>query len=254
MIYTEEQFDKLEQEERVITDEAIAAMLLLLASTKSNLENELRKFYQQYGKDGIVTYQEARKWVGSDDHRKRLTVLLLFINENFIQLAHDLTPQFEAMLEEVIDKERLFFEVDIDSDDALMEQWGADEKTWEERLADDVALWAAYIATDIKQSLLKHKTIDEVLVHMDKRFASMGYVLDKLGLTESTAVGSIARKQAFKALGITKYEFFTRADERTCEVCGSMHGLVFPISAYEIGVTASPLHPRCRCYEVPIIG
>ena len=251
MIYTEEQFDKLEQEERVITDEAIAAMLLLLASTKSNLENELRKFYQQYGKDGIVTYQEARKWVGSNNRRKRLTVLLLFINENFDQLANDLTPQFKAMLEEVVDKERLFFEVDID-DDALTEQWGADEKTWEERLADDVALWAAYLAADIKQSLLKHKTIDEVLAQMHKRFASMGYVLDKLGLTESTAVGSIARKQAFKALGITKYEFFTRADERTCEVCGSMHGLVFPISAYEIGVTASPLHPRCRCWEVPI--
>ena len=41
MNYTEEQFDKLEQEERFLTDEAIAAMLVMLASTKNNLEKEL---------------------------------------------------------------------------------------------------------------------------------------------------------------------------------------------------------------------
>lgn len=251
MTYTEQQFEQLEQEERIITDEAIAAMLLILATAKSDLEKELRSFYQQYGKDGVVTYQEARKWVGSDDHRKRLTVLLIFINENFTKLFSDLTPEFQAMLEEVVGKERLFFDVDIDND-AIDEPWGADEKTWYDRLEDDILLWSAYVAIDIKQGFSKRRHIDDVVAQLDKRFTSMAYVLDKLGLTESTAVGSIARKQAFKKLGITKYQFYSKADERTCEVCGGLHGLTFPISAYEIGVTASPLHPRCRCWEVPI--
>lgn len=252
MIYSDEQFEQLEQEERAITDEAIAAMIAILAATKSDLERELRDFYSKYGKDGVVTYAEARKWASESDHRRRLTILLLFINENFKALLSDLTPEFKAMLEEVIGKEAEFFNEEVE-DDATTTVWGVDEKTWLERLTDDAALWAAYIATDIKQAFLKRKHIDDVLKQLDKRFVSIGHIIEKLGLTESTAVGSLGRRSIFKKLGVSKYRFYTRADERTCETCGAMHGLVFPISAFEVGVTASPLHPRCRCWEVPII-
>lgn len=253
MIYSDEQFEQLEQEERVITDEAIAAMIAILAATKSNLEAELRNFYSKYGKDGVVTYAEARKWASDSDHRRRLTVLLLFINENFNALLTDLTPEFKLMLEKVIGKEAEFFNEEVDEDKATSTPWGADEKTWLERLINDVALWCAYVATDVKQALLKRKNIDDVIEQLDKRFDSMGRIVEKLGLTESTAIGTISRMLLFRKLGISKYQFYTRADERTCETCGAMHGLIFPISAFEVGVTASPLHPRCRCWEVPII-
>jgi SPP1 gp7 family putative phage head morphogenesis protein len=252
---TEEQFIKLEEEERELTDEAILAMLLILSTLKSNLANELRTFYQKYGQDGIVTYSEARKWVGSNDHRRRLTALLVYINENFDELRVKLTPEFKRMLEEVIGKEIIFFDADSENiaDKPLTESWGADDKTWLERLEDDIAIWCAYILMDIKQSFLKRTHIDDVLLKLDKRFATMESVLTTLGLSESTAVGSMSRRMIFQQLGIGKYQFYTKADERTCEVCGSMHGLIFPISAYEIGVTTSPLHPRCRCWEVPIV-
>ena len=253
MIYSDEQFEQLEQEERAITDEAIAAMIAILAASKSNLERELRDFYSKYGKDGVVTYAEARKWSSDSDHRRRLTVLLLFVNENFNALLSGLTPEFEAMLKEVIGKEAEFFNEDVDEEEVVTTPWGTDDKTWLERLTDDAALWCALIATDLKQSFLKRKHIDDVIKQLDKRFVSIGHVIEKLGLTESTVAGSLSRKLIFGVLGVSKYRFYTRADERTCETCGSMHGLVFPISAFEVGVTASPLHPRCRCWEVPII-
>ena len=253
-MYTEEQLIKLEEEEREITDEAILAMLVILTSLKSNLETEIRNFYSKYGKDGVVTYSEARKWASTTDHRRRLTTLLIYINENFDSLRVDLTPKFQSMLEDVIGKETKFFNADDANiaDKPLDEKWGADEKTWLERLEDDVALWCAYILMDIKQAFHRGTNIDTVLTKLDKRFKSMAYVLETLGLSESTAVGSITRRMIFQQLGIGKYQFYTKADERTCEVCGSMHGLIFPITAYEVGVTASPLHPRCRCWEVPI--
>ena len=99
------------------------------------------------------------------------------------------------------------------------------------------------------------ETVDvtAVLNLLDKRFDSIESIIQTLGLTESTAVGSLARRKIFAELGIAKYRFYTRPDERRCETCGSMHGLIFPISAYEVGVTASPIHPRCRCWEVPIM-
>lgn len=254
-MYTEEQFEQLEQEERVIINESIALMILILLRFKSILEKELRDFYSKYGKDGIVTYSEARKWVGGNDRRRRLTALLVFISENFDRLYDNLTPEFEEMLKKVIGKEITFFDVESENiaDKPLTEGWGVDDKNWKDRLESDVAIWCAYILMDIKQSFLTPKSIESVLTKLNKRFETMEYVLTTLGLSESTAVGSMARRNIFQKLGIYRYQFYTKADERTCEVCGSMHGLIFPISAYEIGVTASPLHPRCRCWEVPIM-
>ena len=253
-MYNEEQYIALEQEERELTDEAIALMLLILAETHSRLERELRDFYYKYGKDGVVTYAEARKWVGDNDHRRRLTALLMYISENFNTLNTELCPKFKSMLAAVIGKELEFFDVNNENiaDKPLDEPWSADDKTWLERLEDDIALWCAYILFDIKQAFHKRQHIDAVLAKLGRRFKSMAYVLETLALSESTAVGSMARRMIFQQLGIGKYQFYTKADERTCETCGSMHGLVFPMSAYEVGVTASPLHPRCRCWEVPI--
>lgn len=252
-MYSEEELDKLEQEEHSLTEETLVILLLLLASLKEDLSTELRSFYQQYGKDGVVTYQEARKWVSDKDHRKRLTVLLAHINNEFNITLSDLNPKLKSLLTKVIGKESDFFNVEIDVDKVIDGEWGTDESTWSDRLADDVALWSVYIMNDIKRSLLRRDDIQTVLKQLDKRFMTMENVLERLVLTESTAMGSLARRKIFEELGIKKYQFFTRADERTCEICGSMHGLVFPISAYEVGNTASPLHPRCRCWEVPII-
>ena len=249
-MYTDEQFEQLEQEELEITEEEIALMLVLLASTKRSLEKEIRDFYSKYGKDGVVTYQEARKWVSSTDHRRRLTVLMLFINESFDKLYFELTPQFKKLLERVAHKEFDFFGVDIPEDIDTV-YWGADDKAWHDRLDEDVQLWKYQTQNKLKQTLLRRATLEDVAEWVDDYFGYMGRVLKRLGLTESTAMGSFVRQDIFKQLGVSKYRFYTQADERTCEVCGSMHGLVFPVSAMLIGSTASPLHPNCRCFEIP---
>ena len=251
-MYTDEQFEKLEQEERELTDEAIAIMLLILAHTKGNLEKELRNFYQRYGKDGVVTYAEARKWISQQDHTRRLTALNIYLSGEFLSALSDIEHHFRKFLIDVIGKESTFFGIEVDIDAILSRPWGLDDLFWLERLEADVNLWKATIAKDIKQALHKGATLQEVLNQLDERFKSIEYVLKKLGMSESTAVGSLSRLDIFKELGVTKYQFYTKPDERRCETCGAMHGLVFPISAFEVGVTASPIHPHCRCWEVPI--
>lgn len=248
-MYTEEQFKQLEEEERNLTEEAIIVMLAILAACKADIEKELRSFYQQYGKDGIVTYSEVRKWVSNKDHRRRMTALFAVLVDHFSDLHDKLNPEFDAFLKEVIVKELDFFNVDLDDFDIA---WGVDEATCFERLLDDIELWNTHISNDLKRAFLRKDHIDDVIELLNKRFLSMGNVIQKLAMTESTAVGSLARREIFKELGIKKYQYYAREDERTCETCGSLHGLVFPISSYEIGVTASPIHPWCRCWEVPI--
>lgn len=251
-MYPEEQFEQLEQEEMAITDEAIVAMIFIMAGIKGDLENELRKFYQKYGEDGVVTYAEARKWVSEQDHRRRLTALTIFIGGAFAVALDDLETHFRKFLIEVINKESTFFGVDVDIDKLLSRKWGLDDLIWLDRLEADVDLWKATIAKDIKQAMHTGARLDDVLARLDDRFDSIGRVLRKLGITESTAVGSLSRHDIFKELGVTKYQFYTKPDERRCETCGELHGKIFPISAFEVGVTASPIHPHCRCWEVPI--
>ena len=248
-IYDEELLMRLEEEEHELT---MATLLLLLASIRglrSDLEYELRKFYQKYGKDGVVTYAEARKWISDKNHQRRLTWLLALSSTQFISLFGKLRKDFEALVGDVIKKEFDFFGVALDTPNL---KWGFDDLTWLDRLADDVAMWRLYIETDIKRGMLSRKNIDDISETLNKRFLTMENVIKGLAITETTAVGSIARKAAFKELGIAKYQYFAREDERTCEQCGALHGLIFPISAYEPGVTASPLHTRCRCFERPI--
>lgn len=252
-MYTDEQLEELEQEERVITNEAITAMIFILYGLKDNLEQELRSFYQKYGKDGVVTYAEARKWVSEKDHRKRINALYGVLGYGFAKALDDMSKEFENFLIGVITKESEFFDIALEIEKLLNTKWGVDEATWLKRLQDDVESWNKYIANDWKTSLLQRKHLNEVLEELDNRFKTIERVLDKLAMTESTAVGSLARQEICKELGVKKYRFYAREDERTCDHCGGLHGKVFPMTAYEVGVTASPIHPRCRCWEVPII-
>ena len=252
-MYTDEELEQLEEKEHSYAVEAFALILLILSGISSDLEKEFNSFYQKYGKDGVVTYQEARKWVSEKDHRKRLTVMYLLIASQFDKAFVDFEGNFKKHLTQIIETEAKYFDIDLDIDDILNTPWGVDELTWLDRLHAYRDKWVATVSRDFKTSLFKRNSLDEVLDELGERFESMEKILWKLYVTETTAVGSLARRKIFKELGIKKYRFYTREDERTCEECGSLHGLTFPISAFEIGVTASPIHPRCRCFEIPIV-
>lgn len=251
-MYTEQAFIELEKEELEITNDSILAMTLILITVKDDIENELRDFYHRYGKDGVVTYAEARKWVSERDHRRRLTALTAAVGTAFAWALVDLETHFRKFLIDVVGKESTFFGVTVDVEKVLSRKWGADDLYWLQRLENDVDLWRYRIAGDIRRGILQRTTLDDILVQVDERFTSITKVLKTLGLSESSAVGSVARHNIFEELGVPKYQFFTNPDERRCETCGDLHGLIFPMSAYEVGVTASPIHPRCRCWEVPI--
>lgn len=248
-IYDETLLAELEEEEHNLTLEILLILLAYLNATRSDLEYELRKFYQKYGKDGVVTYADARKWLSEKDHQRRLTWLLALTSANFTKLFDKLKPTFNKLVDDVIKKEFDFFGVSIDEPKL---NWGLDNASWVDRLADDITIWNTYVANDIKRSMLARKNIEDIVNSLDKRFVTMENVIKRLAITETTAVSSIGRKAAFKELGITKYKYFAREDERTCEQCGSLHGLVFPISVYEVGSTAPPIHTHCRCWAVPI--
>jgi SPP1 gp7 family putative phage head morphogenesis protein len=250
---TDIELEQLEKSERDVIDEELAAMLLILANCRDDTLRELTYFYQKYGTDGRITYAEARKWVSEQDHTRRFTALLLAISASMTAAFTGFNEHFRSFLTEIIKQESDAFNVDLPLDAILETKWGMDDSVWNDRLKVHREKWVNIIGRDVKQAVLRQSRIDDIVDIIKRRFVTMEHVLERLGYTEGTAIGSMARRRIFKDLGVTKYQFFTRDDERTCEVCGEMHNRIFPISAYEVGVTASPLHPNCRCWEVPII-
>ena len=250
-MYRDEQFEELEETERQVTFEHIAAMLLLVGETRNTIRKELVDFYNKYGKDGVITYNEVKKWVSLTNRRKRLNVFLDNLDENFTLLQGKLKREFELLESDIKRLELKFFEVE-ELEDLDLVNWGQDNSNWIERLEEDVLLWIFYLTSDFKRAVVRADTLEVLLKQYDKRFNTIDNVLKRLAMTESSAFTTMSRKAIFKHFGIGKYRYYARVDERTCETCGVLHDRVFPISVYEVGVTAPPIHPSCRCWTVPV--
>lgn len=245
----------LEEEEYALTEELLLLLLLDISGLSDSVKKELIAFYHKYGKNGVVTYKEARKWTSVTDHRKRMMVLFLSVSESFDKSFVTIERKLEQHLKDIIKNEIKFFglkEDDFDFDKILDKAWGLDELTWRDRLHNDRDLWNAEIINDFKVAFLQKQNVEQVITKTDKRFKSIERRLIPLVNTETTAMESIARYEIFRQMGIEQYMFVTERDDRVCEICLPMNSLIFPMSAFEVGITAPPLHPRCRCNVAPV--
>lgn len=250
-MYTEEELNQLRSEEEELTEEELVALLAVLHVTLSELEKEIRIFYQKYGKDGVITYNEVRKWVSSNNHARRLTVLNHAVAELFDTGFGDFEKVFTDHLLAIVEKESLFFGVELDVDKILNTRWGIDDMTWAQRLTAHQQRWTTQIANDLKVSFLRQDDVLDVLENAAERGQSMEKILKRLLRTESNAVSSLARKQIYETLGVKKYRFL-HLDGCKCEKCADMHNRVFPLSEYIVGTTANPLHPNCGDTTEPV--
>lgn len=252
-MWTEEEFIKLEQTEHDYTLEALAIVLLALSDIKEDVQKELSLFYQKYGTNGTMSYQAARKHVSKINRKMRITLLYLAFDKLFDFVFKSFESNFKKHLTTVIKQESKFFGVDLSIDDLLDKTWGLDESNWYSRLWKYRTRWDDTICNDLVISLLKQENITDILKNIDKRFETMDTVLNRLWVSETSALRSLARKQIFKELGVNYFRFYTKVDERRCDICGSLHGRVFPMSAYSVGSTAPPIHTNCRCWVEPIM-
>lgn len=251
-MYTDEELETLAKEEDGITEKALISMIALVRKTNSELAKELTDFYNKYGKDGIVTYAEANKWVSERNHSHRLTALLFAINFAFRDLNNPIKIKFEKMIESIADREGLFFDIDLELEKLKTQKWGVDDKNWEQRLNNNLMLLEAKTILDIKHAIATREPLPTVLEKVDKRFDSFEKTLTTLAITECAVAITMGRRMIFKALNLNSYRYYARQDERTCEICGDLHGRIFPLSQLEVGVNAPSMHPRCRCWIKPL--
>ncbi len=69
--------------------------------------------------------------------------------------------------------------------------------------------------------------------------------------TETLRSFNTATIDSYKLAGISFAQFIVALDERTCDNCLALKGLVVPVDEARGSL---PLHPRCRCTWIPVIG
>ncbi len=136
-------------------------------------------------------------------------------------------------------------------DVVLKSPWAQDGKVFSDRIWKNKEKLVKELHIELSQNIIRGESPQKAINNLAKKMNVSKSQAGNLIMTESVAISAGARKECFRELDLEKYQIVSTLDALTCEVCGAMDGKVFKMSEYEIGVTANPFHPRCRCDTAP---
>lgn len=133
----------------------------------------------------------------------------------------------------------------------LSRPWTADNLTFRDRCWTNKQNLVNSVNTHLTQMIIRGEAPDRAIAAISKQF---GVAKDKAGrlvMTESAYFASAAQKDCFNELDVELYKVVAALDQGTCDLCGELDGEVFKMSEFQVGLTAPPFHPWCRCCTCP---
>ena len=106
---------------------------------------------------------------------------------------------------------------------------------------------------ELTQMIIQGKGVKETSRALSKKLDADYKNCLRLIHTEHSYFMSEATAKAYEELDVEMYQYSSALDKRTCESCGALDGEIFKLSERTVGVNASPLHPLCRCTELPYV-
>ncbi len=132
----------------------------------------------------------------------------------------------------------------------LLKAWSADNMNLYERFNVNKAKLSTSVKSALIQSFRNEASVDDVIIEVSKLMGINENAAKRLVLTENAHFNTHATYLALKQAKYTHYRYICRLLPTSCEDCIALHNTVFPMEMYEVGVTASPMHPNCLCYLV----
>lgn len=133
----------------------------------------------------------------------------------------------------------------------LSRPWTLDGQTFSDRIWSNKQALVNSVNTQLTQMIMRGTAPDKAIKAISDRFKVSKSQAGRLVMTESAAFANEARKDCFKDLGVEKFVIIETLDNETCDLCAQLDGKVYPMSQYQIGVTAPPFHPWCRGTTAP---
>ena len=136
-------------------------------------------------------------------------------------------------------------------DTLITKPWAADGKNFSERIWGQRAALVNELHQQLTRACILGKAPDDAIKAISKKFNTTKNQAGRLVMTEQAYFHSVAQKEAFEDLDVEEFEFVATLDSHTSEICQDMDGKHFPMSEYQPGLTAPPLHVWCRSVTVP---
>lgn len=133
----------------------------------------------------------------------------------------------------------------------ISKPWAVDGKNFSERIWGNKQKLINEVHKEVTQMCVLGKSPDQAIKNISKAFDSTKKQAGKLVMTEAAYFSSASQKDCFNELDVELFEIVATLDSHTSAICQEMDGKVFPMSQYEVGVTAPPFHPWCRTVTVP---
>lgn len=136
-------------------------------------------------------------------------------------------------------------------DKVISKPWAADGMNFSDRIWRDRAQLVNELHTQLTQTIITGGSPETAVKALSKRFDVSKAKARRLVMTESAFFASASQRDCFNDLDVEKYEIVATLDLKTSQTCRDLDGEVFPMSEYEVGVTAPPFHCYCRTVTVP---
>lgn len=129
--------------------------------------------------------------------------------------------------------------------------WAADGKNFSERVWGNRQKLVNELNQTLTQNIILGKDPQKAIDDIARKMKTSKSAAGRLVMTEEAFFNSAAQKDCFAELDVEQFEVVATLDSHTSDICREMDGKHFPMSQWEVGVTAPPFHVWCRSTTVP---
>lgn len=129
--------------------------------------------------------------------------------------------------------------------------WAVDGKNFSERVWGNRQKLVNELNNELTKNIILGQDPQKAIDAIAKKMNTSKNAAGRLVMTEEAFFSSASQKDCFDELDVEQFEIVATLDSRTSEICRDMDGKHFPMSQWEVGVTAPPFHVWCRSTTVP---
>lgn len=133
----------------------------------------------------------------------------------------------------------------------LAKPWAADGSNFSDRIWTSKTKLVNELYENLSQAVIRGKNPNQITDIIAQRMNVSKGQAGRLVMTESAFFNSAAERDCYIEMGCEEFEVLATLDSHTSDICQDMDGKHFPISQYQVGVTAPPFHVWCRSTTVP---
>lgn len=226
------------------------------------------KQYIAYGEKNALSgaYIQRLKNASARVHIDRLEALKYQVAQHVEKLAAKGNARLTEVLKDIYPDSRLrsAYEVqkkrkfepfasvpETDIERILKRPWVSDGLNFSDRIWRDKERLLNVLQGEMTVGLIRGEGYEKMAKRIAGKMSVSIGAAARLVETESAFFASKGQMDAFRDLGVEQYEFVATLDSRTSERCREMDGKVLPLSEFKPGITAPPLHCRCRSTTCP---